>query len=164
MYTRTGIFAGVITAAALLSTGALAQSIDSSFNELDQDDDGVLSQQEVQGTPLAQNYQDADVDQDSNISETEFDLYKEQLELQQSGSGQGGGGQSGSGSGQSGGGSGSGSLPDFGQLDQDGNGNISQQEAQGTQQLQQNFNQADSDGNGNISEQEYQQFMQQHGG
>lgn len=92
---------GIITLSALFSAGAMAGGMGSaSFSELDRDDDGVISKQEAQGTPLGQNYQQADQDKDKNISKSEFSMFQQKEQMQQSG-----GGSSSSGGSSSGGGS-----------------------------------------------------------
>ncbi len=95
---------GLITLSALFSAGAIAGAMGSaSFSELDRDDDGVISKQEAQGTPLGQSFQQADQDKDKNVSKSEFSMFEQQQQMKQSGGGKSSG--SSSGGGQSSGGS-----------------------------------------------------------
>lgn len=134
MYKRTALFASVFTASALLSTGALAQSNLPEFGQLDKDGDGVISMQEAEGTPLGQNFQQADSDGDGNIGGSEYGQFQQQQ--QQS------------------------SMPDFSELDKDGNGALIESEVKGTP-LEQDFQQVDHDNDDSMTKQEYQQYKQQ---
>lgn len=54
-----------------------------------------------------------------------------------------------------------GKLPDFAQLDSDGNGSISKREAQAHPRLKANFNEVDTDKDGSISRAEFGAFEKQ---
>jgi hypothetical protein len=125
----------------------------------------------VAGSPLEQAFQQADQDQDKNLSMAEFDLYKQQQEIKSQGAGgqqgggmaQGGGqqgGQQGGGMAQGGGQQAGGSMPPFAELDADNDGVLSQGATSGSP-LGQAFQQADQDQDSNLSMAEYDLYKQQ---
>lgn len=78
MYKRASLITSIFAATALFSVGALAQGDMPSFDELDEDGDGEVTQEEAQGSKLEDKFDEIDQDGDGRISQQEFDDHKQQ--------------------------------------------------------------------------------------
>lgn len=133
--------AGQSSGASGYDSGMSGQSAIPSFNTLDQDADGVVSQSEAQMDPtVSQNFSIADTDQDQNLSQSEFSALEQQMQT---------------------GAAGAETLPEFSSLDLNGDGQISKDEAQTISSLNENFDSADTDADGNLNQSEFSAFEQQ---
>lgn len=148
------------------------------FERLDKDGDGVVSREEAQGSAmLSDNWSQFDQDGDGALDEREFgDFRAEQGKVTRggepsvAGAGQTGAGQTGAG--ETGAAEG---MPEtrhqeqtvggdvVEQLDTDGDGQISQQEAQSDPRVADNWNQYDQDGDGQLDSREQDRLEQELG-
>lgn len=60
----------------LFAAGAAVAGEKMSFQDMDKDGDGQISQQEAQGT-LQEKFQQADADSDGNVTQAEFSAFEE---------------------------------------------------------------------------------------
>lgn len=147
MYKRADLFAGIFTVSALLTTGAYAQYDLPDFNELDQDGNGMISQQEAHDQPqLQQDFQQADANGDGNIDQQEYEQYRQQQKQPAQGQQQGQGQQGPEGP--------ENPLPAFDELDRNNDGMLDREEAQGTP-YEQRIRETDE---GTMSEQEIEEY------
>ncbi len=121
--------------------GAAAAGQPLSFQQLDQDNSGSLSQSELQQHPtLAEQWQQYDRDQSGTIEESEFAAFEEDISAM-------GGAPAGAQTG-----------PSFDELDQDGSGNLTASEIEAHPQLSQQWQQWDLDNSGDLDQAEFSAF------
>lgn len=133
-----------------------------SFTQLDEDGNGQISRQEAQGVAtLSDNWSRYDQDADGALDETEFSGFAQGTEAQHEVA------RAGERTGTAEG------LPTtphqeevvegglVAQLDRDGDGTISQEEAQGQEQLAANWSRYDANGDGQLDARELDEFQQE---
>lgn len=115
--------------------GSTTEIVDASFAEIDTNDDGFLSREETREVEALRNiFALADRDQDGRLNVPEYSHATLEGTRVSADAARG---------------------PLFLSLDEDENGRITPEEAQGVPQLQQSFGAFDADGSGSLDEQEY---------
>lgn len=133
-----------------------------SFTQLDEDGNGQISRQEAQGVAtLSDNWSRYDQDADGALDETEFSGFAQGTAAQHEVARAGG---------RTGAAEGLPTTPHqeeavegdlVAQLDRDGDGTISQEEAQGQEQLAANWSRYDANGDGQLDARELDEFQQE---
>lgn len=82
MYKRAGLITSIL-AAFVFSSGAMAQDAEGDlpeFSDLDQDNTGEITEQDVQGTEVEEHFDRMDADGDGTVTHEEYEAYKREHE------------------------------------------------------------------------------------